>query len=75
MPRGWDKEKLLVRDRFEPMTSETPGGRSIHLSYGELMELMEGYILGSYLTRVVHTAGTSNVAVVLCGERIKDGKF
>ena len=38
MPRGWDKEKLWVRDRFEPMTSETPGGRSIHLSYGELME-------------------------------------
>ena len=34
-----------------------------------------GYILGSYLTRVVHTAGISNVAVVLCGERIKDGKF
>ena len=38
MPRGWDKEKLLVRERFEPMTSETPGGRSIHLSYGELIE-------------------------------------
>ena len=23
---------------FESMTSQTPGGRSIHLSYGELME-------------------------------------
>ena len=22
---------------FEPMTSQTPGGRSIHLSYGELL--------------------------------------
>ena len=23
---------------FEPITSQTPGGRSIHLSYGELMD-------------------------------------
>ena len=33
------------------------------------------YILGSYLTRVLHTARISNVDVVLCGERMKDGKF
>ena len=25
---------------FEPMTSQTLGGRSIHLSYGELMETL-----------------------------------
>ena len=31
--RGTKKKKVL-----EPITSRTPGGRSIHLSYGELME-------------------------------------
>ena len=31
--RGTKKKKVL-----EPMTSRIPGGRSIHLSYGELME-------------------------------------
>ena len=35
----------------------------------------QGHILGSYLTNVLHTARTSNVDVVLCGKRIKDGKF
>ena len=32
MLRAWDKEKTQV----EPMTSQTPSRRSIHLSYGEL---------------------------------------
>ena len=59
---------------FEPMTSQTPGGCSIHLSYGELME-SEAIILGSYLTCILHTARINNVDISLCGERMKDGKF
>ena len=34
-----------------------------------------GHVLGSYLTRFLHTAWISNVDVLLCGERMKDGKF
>ena len=34
-----------------------------------------GHILGSYLTRIPHTARISNVIVVLCDERMKDGRF
>ena len=34
MSRAWGKEEKVL----EPMTSRTPGGRSTHLSYGELME-------------------------------------
>ena len=33
-----DKEKSESLTGFEPITSQTPGGNSIHLSYGELME-------------------------------------
>ena len=33
------------------------------------------YIVGSYLTRVLHTARISNVEIVWYGERMKDGKF
>ena len=51
----------------------------LDLSYGEF-ELMDGelgyiYIVGSYLTRVLHTARISNIEIVLYGERMKDGKF
>ena len=39
MSRVWDKEKKSESPTgFEPMTSQTPGGGSIHLSYGELTE-------------------------------------
>ena len=59
------------------MTSQSPGGRSIHLSYRELMggEAIHNFILGSYWTRALHIARISNVNVVLCDERMKDGKF
>ena len=59
------------------MTSQSPGGRSIHLSYRELMEseAIHNFILGSYWTGALHIAGISNVSVVLCDERMKDGKF
>ena len=36
MSRAWDKEKIWVPDRIRTMTSQTPCGRSIHLSYAEL---------------------------------------
>ena len=48
------------------------GGCFIHLSYGELME-SEAIILGSYLTRVLHTARISNVDVALSG--VKEWKL
>ena len=38
MSQPWDKEKSECQAEFEPMTSQTPGARSIHLSYGELVE-------------------------------------
>ena len=38
MSRAWDKEKSESPTEFDPMASQTPGGRSVHLSYGELME-------------------------------------
>ena len=58
------------------MTFQTLGGRSIHLSYGELCHGERGHnILSSYLTRVLHTARISNIDVSMCGERMKDGKF
>ena len=32
------QRKIESQTEFKPMTSQTPGGRSIQLSYGELME-------------------------------------
>ena len=36
----FSKEFVLSESptELEPVTTQTPGGRSIHLSYGELME-------------------------------------
>ena len=48
------------------MTSQT---RELRRTHGE-----RGHILGSYLTRVLHTARISNVDVAMSGERMKDGK-
>lgn len=39
MSRAWDNEKSEFLTGFKPMTSQlTPGGRSVHLSYRELMK-------------------------------------
>ena len=60
MSRARDKEKKSEsQTRFEPMTSQTPGGRStteLRRTHGE-----QSHILGSYLTRVQHTTKISNV--------------
>ena len=69
------KKKSESQTWFKPMTSQSPGGRSIHLSYRELMESEAIHILGSYLTRALHIARIGIVNVVLCDERMKDGKF
>ena len=50
-------------------------GRALHplelrRTHGE-----RGHILGSYLIRVRHTTRISNVEVVPCDERMKDGEF
>ena len=69
MSRAW--ESLTG---FEPMTTHTPGGGGggwalypleLRRTHGE-----RGHILaiGSYLTRVLHTARISKVDVVLCGD-------
>ena len=42
MTRAWDKEKSESSTRIEPMTSRTPGGRSIHAT--ELRKLMESKV-------------------------------
>ena len=39
------------------------------------MERERPYTIGSHLTRVLHTARINNVDIVLCGERMKDGRF
>ena len=74
--RGTKKESESPK-RFEPITSQRPGGRSIHLSYGSLRRSHgeRGHILGSYLTPVLYTARISNVDVALCGERMKHVNF
>ena len=38
MSRAQDKKKSLSRRQDSNLNTQTPGGRSIHLSYGELME-------------------------------------
>ena len=55
---------------FKPMSSHRAGALSSELrrTRGE-----QGHILGSYLTRALHTARISNV--VLYDERMKDGGF
>ena len=54
-------------------TNDLPNNRRTlyPLSYGE-PHGERGHVLGSYLTRFLHTAWISNVDVLLCDERMKD---
>ena len=42
---------------------------------GKLQTWTKVGIIGSYLTRVLHTVTISNVDVAMCGETMKDSKF
>ena len=76
MSRACDKEKIGVPDRIR--TYHLPITRRalypLELQRTD-MESEAIHILGSYLTRALHIARISNVNVVLCDERMKDGKF
>ena len=73
--RAWDKEiKNLSYRRIR--TYDLPNtGRAIYLLELRRTQGKRGHIFGSYLTRVLHTARISDVGLVLCGERMKDGQF
>ena len=43
MSQALGKERNESPTGIEPMTSQTPGGCSIHLSYGELIESKATY--------------------------------
>ena len=75
MSRAWDKEiKNLSSRRIR--TYELPNaGRAIYLLELRRTQGKRGHIVGSYLTRVLHTARISDVGLVLRGERMKDGQF
>ena len=69
MSRAWDKQKNLIPRQDSNDDLPNIGWALYPLSYGELMESVQG----SYVTRVLHTARISNVEIVLYGERMKDG--
>ena len=50
------------------------GNKNAEKNYRET-HCERGHILGSYLTCILHTARISNIIVVLCDERMKDGRF
>ena len=66
--------KIWVSDRIRTYDLPKTGRALCPLSYGELME-SEAILLGSYLTRVLHTARISNDEIVLYDERMRDGEF
>ena len=73
MSGAWDKEKIWVPDRIR--TYDLPNtGRALYPLELRRTHRERGHILGSFLTRVLHTTSISNVAVALCGERMKDCK-
>ena len=65
----WKWNNHQERTEFEPMTSQTPGrplSTELWRTHGE-----QAHILGSYLTRVLHTARIGNVEIVVYDERMK----
>ena len=71
--RSVGQRKKSVPDRIRtydlPNTGEALYPLELRRTHRE-----RGHILGSFLTRVLHTARISNVDVALCGERMKDCK-
>ena len=70
MTRAWDKEKSEIPTEIEPMTSRTPGGRSIPGLY-PLME-SKVVLLSSYVIGALHTARISTTEFIMSSE---DGEF
>ena len=71
MSRAWDKEKIWVPDGIWTYDYPNSGREALYplelrRTYGE-----RGHLLGSYLTRVMHTARISKVDVVLCGDNAR----
>ena len=65
MSRAWDKDKKNPSlDRIRTYDLPNTGRALYPLSYGENRG-EQGHILGSYLTRVLHTARISNVDCVM----------
>ena len=72
LSRGWDKEKNLSPDGNR--THDFPyTGRTLSPPSNGLSHEVSGHILGSYVTRVLHTARVSNVESVMCGNKCKVG--
>ena len=71
---AWDKEKICVSDRIQTYDLPNTGWALYPLELWRTLGEWS-HILGSYLTRVLHTARISNVDDAMCGERMKDGKI
>ena len=68
------KKKSVSPTGFKPLTSQTLGERSIHLSYGELMEIRaKPYTRFIFDMHPAYCLRISNVDDAMCGERMKDG--
>ena len=67
MSRAWDKEKNLSPRRYLNLWPPKLRGALYPLELRRTHR-ERGHILGSYLTRVLHTARISKVDVVLCGD-------
>ena len=68
------KQNSVSLTGFKPLTSQTLGEHSIHLSYGELMEIRaKPYTRFIFDVRPAYFLRISNVDDAMCGERMKDG--
>ncbi len=73
MIRTWGKEYSESRRELNPWPPRYRLGaltNELRETRGEL-----GHLLGRYVTRVLHSAGISNVKIIKCVVNIKDGQF
>ena len=68
MSRTWDKEKIILPDGNRTHGLPNTGRALYPLSYGETLG-EQGHKLGSYVTRVMHTARIGSGDSVLCGDK------